>query len=181
MKKFLTVLAIALIAMTSVFAVDAVPAVSADPVAGDNTKDALNLSLKIDGYTVFGFTESKVTTSQDSITPMGDVNVKESGRNISVHASVITTHNNLVSITLDLPKAMKANGVKDTIKLTYTGTEEGDFTTTDNGDNYKFTDTILGGTTKQAYSKAFTIEVEDYSQKVAGDYSAQLVMTVTAN
>lgn len=177
MKKFLSVLAIALIAMTSVFAA---AAVSADPVSGDNTKDALNLSLNIDGYTVFGFTDKEVTVTDSSITPMGDVDVEESGRNIPVYASVITTHNNSVSITLDLPKAMKANGVNDTIALTYTGTK-GDFTTTDNGDNYKFTDTISAGTTKQAYSKAFTIKVEDYSQKVAGDYTAQLVMTVTAN
>lgn len=175
MKKFLTVLAIALIAMTSVFA--AVAAQSADPVDGDYSKDALNLSLNIGGYTVFGFTSEQVTVDNDSITPMGDVDVKNvSNREIPVYASVITTHNNSVTITLDLPKAMKANGVNDTITLTYK-----DITTTDNGDNYSFTNTISAGKTKQAYSKAFKIEVEDYTHKVAGDYSAQLVMTVTAN
>ena len=176
MKKFLTVLAIALIAMTSVFAA---AAVSADPVGGeDNTKDALNLSLNIGGYTRFGFTSSEVSTSDNTITPMEDVNVaNETDNVIDVWASVLTTHNNSVSITLDLPRVMKANGVNDTIKLTYKG-----FTTTEkDADTYSFTDTISAGKTKQAYSKAFQIEVEDYSNKVAGDYSAQLVMTVTAN
>ncbi|MDD7272277.1 MAG: hypothetical protein PUH25_10425 [Spirochaetales bacterium] len=175
MKKFLTVLAIALIAMTAVFAV---AAESANSVNGDKSKDALNLSLNIGGYTKFGFTDYEVKVANDSITPMGDVDVEVSGRNISVYASVITTHNDSVSITLELPKAMKANGVNDTISLTYTGKN---FSTTEDGDNYKFTDTISAGRTKQAYSKGFTIEVEDYSQKVAGDYTAQLVMTVTAN
>lgn len=176
MKKFLTVLAIALIAMTSVFAV---AAVSPDPVSGDSTNDTLNLSLNIGGYTKFGFTDYEVTVENDSITLMGDVNVKNvSNRKIPVYASVITTHNDSVSITLELPKAMKANDVNDTISLTYTGEN---FSTTEDGDNYKFTDTISAGRTKQAYSKGFTIEVEDYSQKVAGDYTAQLVMTVTAN
>lgn len=154
MKKFLTVLAIALIAMTSVFA-------STD---GTGTDD-LVLTLKVESFTNVGFTSQSVSGQEGNIiTPMQDQTVT-SNQVLPVFASVITNYNGNLNIELTLPNALKNDKSDDTVTLEY------------DQDERVFKVEKTGKVVK--HSTEINVTVGDTSNVVAGTYKATLKMTVS--
>ncbi len=154
MKKFLTVLAIALIAMTTVFA-------STD---GTGTDD-LVLTLKVESFTNVGFTSQSVSGQEGNIiTPMQDQTVT-SNQVLPVFASVITNYNGNLNIELTLPNALKNDKSDDTVTLEY------------DQDERVFKVEKTGKVVK--HSTEINVTVGDTSNVVAGTYKATLKMTVS--
>lgn len=164
MKKIAAVLVLALVAMTAVFAATAA-----------TTKDGdLKVTLAIDGYTRFGFTDTTVVgTELTEITAAADKSVKDktsASETISFYASVITTNQDGATVALTLPTELTNTdnkGITDTIAITYVNSPEAEYT-------------INGGATIVRDSQLIKLYVEDYSNKVSGNYAATFVMAVTA-
>ena len=154
MKKFLTVLAIALIAMTTVFA-------STD---GTGTDD-LVLTLKVESFTNVGFTSQSVSGQEGNIiTPLQDQTVT-SNQVLPVFASVITNYNGNLNIELTLPNALKNDKSDDTVTLEY------------DQDERVFKVEKTGKVVK--HSTEINVTFGDTSNVVAGTYKATLKMTVS--
>ena len=154
MKKFLTVLAIALIAMTSVFA-------STDGTGSDD----LVLTLKVENFTNVGFTAASVSGQEgNEITPMQDQTVT-GGQVLPVFASVITNYNGNLKIELTLPNALKNDASDDTVTLSYDKNDR-EFQVAKSGKIVK-------------HSTEINVTVGDTSNVVAGTYTATLKMTVS--
>ena len=155
MKKFLTVLAIALIAMTSVFA-------STD---GTGTDD-LVLTLKVESFTNVGFTSQSVSGQEGNIiTPMQDQTVT-GGQVLPVFASVITNYNGNLKIALTLPDTLTNDDTpENTVTLSYDKTER-EFKVAKTGEVVN-------------HSTEINVTVGDTSNVVAGTYKATLTMTVS--
>ena len=157
MKKFLAVLVIALIAMTSVFA------------KTYNSPD-LNLKLTIVAETNVGFTTEKVTNISTDLASKAfsnnELNVKDSQ---IVWASCITKSNSLVTIDVEVTDLTSGT---NTIGVTFkkNGTK-----------NISYTENEGSATAKRAISVDASIVVDDYSNSVAGEYTGTMTLTVTAD
>lgn len=156
MKKFLTVLVIALIAMTSVFA------------ATYNGND-LTLKLDIATDTKVGFTTEKVTnTATDLATKAfanNELNVADS---TTVWASCITKSSTPVTIAVTVTDLTSGD---NTIGVTFADGSQA--LSVSEGEDF--------AKEKRAISVDASIVLDDYSNSVAGTYTGTMTLTVTAD
>lgn len=156
MKKFLTVLAIALIAMTAVFATE---------YNGDNLKLKLNIAAE----TKIGFTKEEVKSIDADLVAMAFTNNElDVANSQTVWASCITKSNSLVTIAVEVTDLTSGT---NTIGVNFTnGTK-----------NISFTEAENSATTKRVISVDASIVVDDYSNSVAGSYTGTMTLKVTAD
>ena len=156
MKKFLTVLAIALIVMTSVFA------------ATNKTSD-LTLKLTVNSETTVGFTSTQMATDASALTDIiTEKVVKANSTTDGIYASYVSTCNTPVTVSVKVSKAL--THVTSSTQVIET-TLEGETSKTESG-------TSAG---KRAFSLPVKVKVGSDAGMLAGSYVGTLTMTVTAN
>ena len=156
MKKFLAVLVIALIAMTSVFAAE---------YNGDNLK----LKLNIAADTKVGFTTEEVTnTATDLATKAFANNELDVATSTTVWASCITKSSTPVTIDVTVTDLKSGD---NTIGVTFTNGSKA--LSVPEGNNF--------AKVKRAISVDASIVVADYSNSVAGVYTGTMTLKVTAD
>ena len=163
MKKFLTVLAIALIAMTAVFA-EVVENVH------DTTGKTLNLTLDIDASTEIGFTKKALANTAKTITSNdtfeNDTKGVVEGDNF-INAACITTNKDRVKITIKVTPLKNGAAVIST--KFKNGTNELVYTEDAN--------TSLTG--RRVINVDSTVVVGSLDGALAGSYTGTLTMTVS--
>ena len=156
MKKFLTVLAIALIAMTAVFATK---------YNGDN----LTLKLNIAADTTVGFTTEKITDASIALSSKAfsnnELNVASSQ---TVAASCITRSASKVTIDVTVSDLTGPNN--STIGANFAN----------NLKTISYTEQNTS-TAKRAISVDASLTIADYSNSLAGEYTGTMTLTVTAD
>lgn len=145
-------------------------------------------------YITVGFTDSKVATAATGefavVTPYasGEVKLNSDGDNTASIKSNLYAYwqirtNNTVTVTLSKDKALTGASVSDTINWKITAGEGAQ-----DMNDYAATNAITlvnawkaaEGTTINQGSAQITIDTENYSGKPTDDYSANLVLNVTA-
>lgn len=156
MKKFLTVLAIALIAMTSVF-------------AATNKSSDLRLTLTVNSETTVGFTSTQMATDASALTDtITEKAVTANSTTDGIFASYVSTCNTPVTVSVEVSQAL--THVSSSTQVIET-TLEGETTKKESG-------TITG---KRAFSLPVKVKVGSDAGMLAGSYVGTLTMTVTAN
>ena len=161
MKKFLTVLAIALIAMTSVFAAT---------VEGGN----LELSLTVAGDKSFGFTENDISTTKVYELTTIDKRTFENN-SVEFWASAISRVKEAFSVQITLPESLTSEASSDTIGLTY---KVGDEVKVGNA-KVEFT-AATTSVSRQSTKIVVEYNTDDYNKAVAATYTATMTMTISA-
>lgn len=161
MKKFLTVLVIALIAMTSVFAAT---------VEGGN----LELSLTVAGDKSFGFTENDISTTEVYELTTIDKRTFENN-SVEFWASAISRVKEAFSVQITLPESLTSEASSDTIGLTYTvgGTDKTGTATV----QFDAADKTVS---RQSVPVVVKYSANDYAKAVAATYTATMTMTISA-
>ena len=157
MKKFLTVLAIALIVMTSLFA------------ATNKTSD-LTLKLTVNSETTVGFTSTQMATDASALTDIiTEKVVKANSTTDGIYASYVSTCNTPVTVSVAVSKELAHENTK--VQQVIETTLVGDTSITESGP-------ITG---KRAFSLPVKVKVGSDAGMLAGSYVGTLTMTVTAN
>lgn len=177
MKKIVAVLVLALVAMTAVFA-------AKDAAVASAGADTVKVTLNIEGYTKFAFTaEELITTDISGATLAGDEDMSThqgSDNAYGFWASVVSTNKGGASVKITIPSALETKSGNDIVgsiplKYTFDGSE-------------KTSEIIVGvdgakDSRATIYSKQIKVYIPDnvvLSEQVSGDYSADIVMAVTA-
>ena len=156
MKKFLTVLAIALIAMTSVFAAAGTSVGSKD----------LKLTLEVGAETTVGFTGTDLGDSAISLTPMTEFEVNaNTSYSDKIYASFVSTDSSKLKIEVSVDKP-----------LTHTTATDETIETTIECEPYSESSLPTG---QRSYSHLVKLTIGSASGKLAGSYEGNLKMTVT--
>ena len=166
MKKFLTVLAIALIAMTSVFAA------TVENNSYDSAK-TLNLTLDINAETKIGFTKESLAEAAKEITNTfeSDTKAVTEGDNF-INAACITTNKEKVKITVKVTQPLtNGNAVIETTLKNGTNTEK---------DELVYTETTENLTGRRVINVDSTVVVGTLDGALAGSYTGILTLTVSA-
>ncbi len=162
MKKFLSVLAIALIAMTAVFAATNESSIT-------NKSSDLTLKLTVNSETTVGFTSTQMATDASALTDtITEKPVTANATTEGIFASYISTCNTPVTVSVAVSKALThVNSSTQVIETTL----EGETSKKESG-------TITG---KRAFSLPVKVKVGSAVGMLAGSYEGTLTMTVTAN
>ena len=168
MKKIAAVLVLALVAMTAVFA---------EPVKqGSDVK----VKLTITGTTEFGFTKEKVSSTKGFVGNLAEeeynmANYKNN--NLVFYASVISTNQKGVSVTVKMPKVITSE-TGATIAINYVDLPA-DVSEVDGKYNKVFN---YGANNEKLYaSEKIELGLADYSNNVSGTYTGTFTMVVTDN
>lgn len=153
MKKIVAVLVLALVAMTAVFA-------EAEQL-GSHT---LNVKLAFTASTTTGFTSTALTKPNDTITGLtGDYKVNFGG-SYTIYASYISDDSRAITVSVAIPE-----------NLTY-----GEYKIPVVADKYTITETETSVKGKRVKSVPVTFSIGDNTGYVAGTYTADMTMIVSA-
>ena len=155
MKKIVAVLVLALVAMTAVF-------------AGQLGTDNLTVTLAFDGETTFGFSSNQLTETDLDLAPVGEDGVLNVtfDTDYTVYASFVSSEYSQISFSVTVPSVLTDATINKTVAVEYTETEYG-YAEQAKADSKRF------------YSLPITFRVP-YDDYVAGTYTGNMVMTVSA-
>ena len=166
MKKIVAVLVLALVAMTAVFAAPA--------KQGADVK----VKLTIEGTTEFGFTKDVVSATKGFADNLADQEYDMADyktQNLVFYASVISTHQKGVTVTVKMPKVL-TSGSGATIGINYVDLPE-NTPEVDGKLERKFN--YNASNSKRYASEKIELGLEDYSNSVSGTYTGTFTMVVT--
>lgn len=144
----------------------------------DLGSDTLTLNYHSIGYTKAAFTDNDITNSTEFSIQSKEDKTVSGNETLSFYASVLSTNNNNLMVSLILPDVMSCNdeSISDTIPLTYNVIPGSSV----NGNESERILTLESGTSAIRYSGKIDMTIGDTSNISQSEYSAVLTIIVSS-
>ena len=144
----------------------------------DVGSDTFTLTYHSTGYTKTAFTDEDISNSSDFVLINKPDKTVSSNESLSFYASVISTNDSNLNVSLILPNVMYCNdeSITDTIPLIYTSVPG----IAVNGNESERILTLESGSSVLRYSGKIDMTIGDTSNVSQGEYSAVLTIIVSS-